>query len=575
VAGAGDGGPCGLRRPALSRRALVALAAFAAFLVSVSGAAGATRDGGPAIAVTETLAGMNANAAGGYEPPDVQVAAGPGFVVQMVNLAARIWATAPGAPSLALRTEGLAAIFQVGPGDRLTDPRVLYDAASGRWFASISDIDAGSVVLAVSHGADPTAGWSTYSFAAPGCPDQPRLGIADGAVVLAADVFSSCDASFSPLLGGEVWVVNKEQLVAGSASVASTSFGPDRAYQGLAPAQSLSPTSTEFVVSVDNPFSSAVHLIAVDGVPPAAVRMRQVAAIPITPLSTPPAGAEPPSGAGPRQPAIGTNDDRVLEALWENGSLWLSANTGCTPPGDVELRACGRVIQLATASGSVDWDTDLSVAGADVFFPALSPDGAGNLVVVYGESSSTSLPELVALGRTPDGTFTPPVVIAQSVGAYGGNRFGDYFGAARDPARPELVWVAGEQGVETPGSHVWSTTVASLQLNGVVPGPPAVSRSLPPRLRARAVVGRRGVAVRLEYETLDEAAGVREKVTVSVGKSVVFAATTAAARLHPGQTYYLLWHPAKKLRGRLRWCVTPIGAGPRRSAPSCSTVTLR
>ncbi|HVA31679.1 MAG TPA: hypothetical protein VMU58_10445 [Gaiellaceae bacterium] len=506
----------------------------------------------------------------------MQVAAGPGFVVQMVNLAARIWTTSAGAPSQELQTVGLASLFDVAAGDRLTDPRVVYDAASSRWFASISDIDTSSVVLAVSPGPDPTGSWHTYSFAASGCADQPRLGLADGVVVLAADVFSSCDNGFAPLLGGELWVANKAQLVAGAAQVASTSFGPESALQSLAPVQSLSSTATEYAVSVDSPGSRVVHLFAIDGIPPAAVQVQSVAAPAVSPLSTPPLGAEPATGVGGRQPTIGTNDDRVLDSVWENGKLWLSANTGCVPSGDAELRACGRVIELATATSTVDWDTNLSVPGADVFYPAISPDGSGNLVVIYGESSAAILPQLVAVARTPAGTFTTPVVIARSAGPYTARRFGDYFGAARDPSRPELVWVAGEQGLALAGTHSWSTTVASLEMNAVgVPQPPALSGAAPPRLRAQVVAARAGARVRLSYKVLDDGAGVREKVIVSGKKSVLFGTTTAKGRLHADQVYFVLWHPAKKLRGRFTWCVEAIGSDAQRSAPSCSTVTLR
>jgi hypothetical protein len=35
--------------------------------------------------------GLSQDQAGGYAPPDVQVAAGPGFVVETVNVAAEIW----------------------------------------------------------------------------------------------------------------------------------------------------------------------------------------------------------------------------------------------------------------------------------------------------------------------------------------------------------------------------------------------------------------------------------------------------------------------------------------------------
>jgi hypothetical protein len=42
-----------------------------------------------------------------------------------------------------------------------------------------------------------------------------------------------------------------------------------------------------------------------------------------------------------------------------------------------------------------------------------------------------------------------------------------------------------------------------------------------------------------------------------------------------GQSYYVLWHPAKRLRGTFSWCVRAIAASGAQSPQSCSTVTLR
>ena len=70
------------------------------------------------------------------------------------------------------------------------------------------------------------------------------------------------------------------------------------------------------------------------------------------------------------------------------------------------MRACGRVVELSTVTRTVDWDTDLVETGAHTFFPAVRPDGSGNLVIVYAESGTKITPTLVAIGRTPDGAFT-------------------------------------------------------------------------------------------------------------------------------------------------------------------------
>ena len=218
------------------------------------------------------------------------VAAGPGFVVEMVNLAESVWRTGSGTPQL-VQTRDLAVLFGSNR-DRLTDPRVLYDAKSGRWFASISDVDSKDILLAVSTGADPTGTWTVSPFDASACADQPRLGIADDIVVLTADLFDDCDARGARALGSEIWTVNKAQLLAGSTTPAFSAFGPTPEYSSVAPVQSLSPTATEYAVSVDDRVSRVVHLLAIDGVPPLPVTVREIATPAISLLARPP-GSRP------------------------------------------------------------------------------------------------------------------------------------------------------------------------------------------------------------------------------------------------------------------------------------------
>ena len=202
-------------------------------------------------------------------------------------------------------------------------------------------------------------------------------------------------------------------------------------------------------------------------------------------------------GSSGLQPPIATNDNRVLDSVWENGKLWFSANARCVPGGDVLIRTCGRVVELATATRTVNWETDLGVAGAHVFYPALRPDGDGNLVIVAGESGLKVLPEVIAFGRTPEGALTEPVVVAQSAGAYRGDRYGDYFGAARDPRDPRTVWVGGEAGTDVPAGNGWATAVASVVVTAAGATPPAVAGMPPPGVRALAAVVRAGSPVLL------------------------------------------------------------------------------
>ncbi len=110
------------------------------------------------------------------EPPDPWVAVGPNHVVQSVNRTVRM----SGRDGSLILQVPLATFFmeppdQVGDGD----PRVLYDAAHGRWVASELSWDcaAGHVRLAISDTGDPTGAWHVWNLQFAGSlPGLPRPG---------------------------------------------------------------------------------------------------------------------------------------------------------------------------------------------------------------------------------------------------------------------------------------------------------------------------------------------------------------------------------------------------------------
>src|SRR5207248_1313640 len=252
----------------------------------------------------------------------------------------------------------------------------------------------------------------------------------------------------------------------------------------LQPVRSLGPSTVEYVASVNGPFSTVFHLLALNGVPPAATTLSRLGDLPIAPLPAPPDATQPPGGN-----AILTNDDRILDAAWSGDRLWATANEGCKPAGDNAERACGRLFGIDTASRRVVADAHVAQAGGNVFYPALSLDGNGDVVIVYGTSSPADFPAIAAVARTADGASTQPVTIAAPGFPHTGRRYGDYFGAATDPTDPSLVWVAGEipkLGVP----HGWGTEIAALTVS-------AASRTVrpdaaAPRASALASAGRVG-----------------------------------------------------------------------------------
>jgi hypothetical protein len=166
-------------------------------------------------------------------------------------------------------------------------------------------------------------------------------------------------------------------------------------------------------------------------------------------------------------------------------------------------------------------------------------------------------------------------VVAQSAGSYRGDRYGDYFGAARDPLDPRTVWVGGEAGTDVPSGTGWATTVASVVVTPAGATPPAVAGSAPPGVRAVAVVVRAGTPARLAYRALDDGTSVRTLVVVRNAKqAIVYQASTARKTLHADQRYSMLW-PAKKARGKFRFCVMTVSTTGIQSPPSCAPVTVR
>ncbi len=392
-------------------------------------------------------------------PPDVQVAVGPTHVVEMVNVLGRI-STKQG---VEVRTFPLYSFFGVPSTDFISDPKVHFDAASGRWFASITDVTTGRVLLEVSETDDPTGIWYTYSVSATtGCADQPLLGFSDLVVIVSANDFSSCTSGNPLYLGVQYWVLNKTDLVSG-ATARTMSFGPDPTLFSVHPVQSLRSTETQFMVSTGSGPTSTLTLFSVTGVPPGLVLVSQQN-LGIRSTALPPSAPQLGSKS-----TLDTADNRVQDTMWADNRLWLSLDDGCTPAGDMNrVRSCIRLIEVDTANGTFAQDFDVGVSGKYLFYPALRTGGDGTLVVVFGYSSASDYPEMRVATRSlhdPPNTIGVSQLIRVGEGPETSGcpnnsvcRYGDYFGASQDPSDPAIVWVAGEYGTATG----WSTFIAAM-----------------------------------------------------------------------------------------------------------------
>src|SRR3989442_7495567 len=391
-------------------------------------------------------------------PPDVQVAVGPHHVVEMVNVLGRI-STKQG---VEVQTFPIDSFFGVPSTDFISDPKIHFDTASSRWFASITDVTTGSVMLEVSKSDDPTGLWNAYGVSTiTGCADQPLLGFSDLVVLISANDFSSCTSGNPSYLGFQYWVLNKTDLLSG-ATPRTMSFGPDPTLFSVHPVQSLRSTDTQFMVSTGSGPTSTLTLFSITGVPPGLALVTQQN-FGIRSVAIPPRAPQ----LGSRS-TLDTEDNRVQDAMWADNRLWLSLGVGCTPTGDNQVRSCVRLIEVDTANGTIAQDFDTGFSGKYVFYPALRTDAGGNLVVVFGYSSANDYPEMTVAARSvhdPPNTIGASQIIRLGEGPEASGcpnnslcRCGDYFGASPDPLEPGSVWVGVAYGTATG----WATFIAAM-----------------------------------------------------------------------------------------------------------------
>src|SRR5713101_3512105 len=211
------------------------------------------------------------------EPPDTQLAAGPANLVEATNDTLSVW-TKSGS---LLSTYDLNHFFPVPASFVFSDPRILYDAESGRWFLSGVAIDLANfdseLLIGVSATSDPTGAWNKYPLAmASGVGhDQPSTGVNSDKVVISWNDFTGSSVSTAVFSGAVTWVLQKSDLLAGAAVPRHQAFAPDLQRFRIVPVQSLTPTSTEWLAYnnadcanlVCNQTSPTVGVIAITGTP--------------------------------------------------------------------------------------------------------------------------------------------------------------------------------------------------------------------------------------------------------------------------------------------------------------------
>jgi hypothetical protein len=394
----------------------------------------------------------------GLTPPDMAVGADATHVLQMVNVVGKIWTNGvPGTPFQ------LNAFFLAG-ANFTSDPWVLFDQESGRWFAGIFDITLGGERIAVSQTGNPTGSWFVYAIQYPGqpgggCPDQGKGGIDSDTVALGFNEFSGvgCTGGF---LGAGIELFSKAQMLAGQA-LSFQFTNPMPQFFSLVPAQALTNgMTTLFFASNGGAGSTKLHRMTSTGIPPSAT-LATLPDLTVKRYNTPPPASQPRTAK-----KLDSGDVRmqhvVQKVIGPNIRLLMSWTNKCTPTGDTTSRDCPRVTVTNETAGSLVFSKNIATLGAYNFYPAATWNSSNDIVVTFGQSNGSTNPRLVGTASNGSSSFGPPIVLAAGSKPNTTGRYGDYFAVAQDPANQSNVWAAGEIG--GPVNNDWQTAVVEVNV---------------------------------------------------------------------------------------------------------------
>ncbi|MFO0838491.1 MAG: hypothetical protein U1D55_08165 [Phycisphaerae bacterium] len=408
-------------------------------------------------------------------PPDTMGAVGPNHVMTMINTQVRIHNRSGGTIS----TVNLST-FWASVSTTAFDPRLLYDAQSGRWIsccATNSRAASSSVGLAVSNTSDPTGTWRFYNIDADSSNvnwiDYPTLGVNRNWIAVTGNMFTVAADAFS---GAKMWVIDKTAAGAGTLTVTTFPVAFDTAggTNGftLQPCVTLDPLQNTLYL-VDNSGDND----PVDGVQ--LIRISQITGPVGAPVwSVVPGSAVPGTGQF-RVPTdfvyglldapqlgdarlIETNDPRVQgNAIFRNGHIWFAHPGGAPITGNNRTNAYWYEVNPAAMptpvvqQGIIDGG-----AGVHHSFPSLGVNCNGDVCIGFSRADATRFIEAayaVHLSIDPPGFTRPVRVLKAGLSSYfkqfsgTRNRWGDYSATMVDPNDDLSFWILQEYAEQRVG----------------------------------------------------------------------------------------------------------------------------
>jgi uncharacterized repeat protein (TIGR01451 family) len=445
------------------------------------------------------FSGITKTETGGFIPPDTHVAVGPNHVVGIVNSNIDIYAKDgtrdAGSPQTlnAFFPDAIKIPGGNSPRDPF-DPKIIFDQFNDRFVAVALHLsgddtaetfdDQSRILIGVSETDDPTGNWN-FGFinsellvnGVNSWADFPGLAIDEEGIYITANMFGF-DAGNDGFQGSRLWIVPKGEgsggIYDGGALNASAALDPSTE-AGITQQFTLQPAhifgtapmdvGTFLVSSEVTNATDRLSVIRIDN-PLSFGRTFTNQFIDLGDIhdnSAVPFPDAPQSGGGTD---IDAGDDRILQAVWRNSSLY-AVNTVVPTAGVDAGQATAHWYDIDTTNlGTLLLADQGNIGGEDIaattstFYPAIAVDNLNNLGFGFSASGPNIFPGAYYTARAavdPAGTVQDTVVLQAGLGNYealdtiGRNRWGDYSGIALDPANNSF-WLFNEYSAFSAGT---------------------------------------------------------------------------------------------------------------------------
>jgi hypothetical protein len=394
-------------------------------------------------------------------PPDTMGAIGPRHFMEVINGNVSVYDRRSG---LRVSRVSLPSFFSIVSGFKF-DPRVLYDAPSGRWIASAARSPGNTpepfgICLGVSRTDDPLGDWYqvfVYDALLPSTlHDFPMLGVGPKGIYVGALV-SDTETSKN------LWAFDKAALMGNPPSPGTITLWRFAVYLPQpVPVHSQGALGADLVTTV-HPLTGSIAVYFVDGTPQQPILRSQgvTLVIPTESVILPAPSPDVYETAGlPSGPYLGTVPVFRNRNLWfalrvqvdfRNAVNWTRINPFAVPP---------RVLESTTVSHPT----------LHLTYPSLAVNAVTNLTMGFSATDASTFVGAYYTGRLstdPPGSYAPITLLKAGEAAYGttqtvSRRWGDYSNTSVDPIDDLTFWTIQQYAGFREQKDTWGLWVSAL-----------------------------------------------------------------------------------------------------------------